>query len=402
MNKFGKIYLIYFIANLLPMVLYSIPELQKQLASSPDFSGFLLYFPYVSIGFIALAGFKYNQTRVFMISLLLAFGYYSVINPDLLLGLGLGKIRLRQIFALSYPLGITSILLSKENPLYHRRAILQFFLGFYPLLFFAGFFIYFPHTFNSFVNANVFKIKSLINFPQYSLIGPVGYASFVFFVKDERMPLFKMAILFCFISFFFAVHVGIDFNITKEKLILSSVISFLVISCVLLHAIFHTYWQKTYYDELTKIPNRRALEERLSGLPSKYSMAMIDVDHFKKFNDNYNHEMGDQVLVFIASLLEKHLDGQVYRYGGEEFCAIFPKTDAANAHASADKVRKMFKDQKIPIHLKNGTVRKVQITISIGVATAKPDSNPHDTIKAADKALYKAKKAGRNKVMKAA
>ena len=179
-------------------------------------------------------------------------------------------------------------------------------------------------------------------------------------------------------------------------------ISFLIISCILLHAIFHTYWEKTYYDELTKIPNRRALEEYLMGLSGKYTIAMIDVDHFKKFNDNYNHEMGDQVLVFIASLLEEHLDGQIYRYGGEEFCAIFPKIDPAKALESADNVRKMLKGKKIPIHLKNGTVRRVQITISIGIAKARPGPSPHVTIKAADRALYKAKKAGRNRVMKAA
>ena len=384
------------------MVLYSFSFLHEKLATSPDFSGFLLYFPYVSIGFIGLAGLKYNQTRVFVISLLLAFGHYSTVNPDILLGLGLGKIRLRQIFSLAYPLGITAILLTKENPLHHKRAILQLSLGFLPLIFFTGFFLYYPYAFNNFVSTNLFQLKGLINFPQYSLIGLAGYALFVFYNKDERISLFKMAILFCFITFFFAVHVGIDFNISKEKLILSSVISFFTISCVLLHALLHSYWQKTYYDELTKIPNRRALEERLTGLSGKYTMGMIDVDHFKKFNDNYNHEMGDHVLIFLASILDKHLDGQIYRYGGEEFCAIFPKMEQAEAYESAEKVRSMLKEQKIPIRLKNGTVRKVQITISIGLAKAKPNSNPHDTIKAADKALYKAKKEGRNKVIKAA
>ena len=164
MNKFKKNHIVYFILNLLPMILYSFPSLQEKLASSPDFSGFLLYFPYVSIGFIGLAGYKYNQARVLMISLLLGLGYYSITNPDTLLGLGLGQIRLRQIFSLAYPLGITLILLIKENPLYHRRSILQLFLGFFPLLFFTGFFIYFPHTFNVFVNANLFKLKGFINF----------------------------------------------------------------------------------------------------------------------------------------------------------------------------------------------------------------------------------------------
>ncbi|MCY4524304.1 MAG: GGDEF domain-containing protein [Halobacteriovoraceae bacterium] len=402
MSKYLKIYPIYLIANLIPIILYAFPVLQEKLAARPDFSGFLLYFPYVSIGFIGLAGFKYNQARLFTLSLLLAFGYYCVINPDLLLGLGMGKIRLRQIFSLAFPLGITLIFLTKENPAFHKRSLLQLAGGFFPLIFFSCFFMFYPYAFSKFVNSNIFKLKNIVNFPQYAIIGPLIYSICLVAIKDKRTTLFKMALLFCFISFFFSVHVGIDFNITKEKLILSSVISFLVISCVLLHAIFHMYWQKTYFDELTGIPNRRALEERLPWLSGKYSVAMIDIDHFKKFNDTYNHETGDRVLRFIANLLSKHIDGQIYRYGGEEFCVIFYKMDSITANQSAESARKILKQQKIPISLKNGSIRKVSITISIGIAQAKINTTPQDVIKEADHALYKAKKTGRNKIVKAA
>ena len=84
-------------------------------------------------------------------------------------------------------------------------------------------------------------------------------------------------------------------------------------------------YDMAYRDELTGLPGRRALNERLKGLGKHYSIAMMDVDHFKKFNDVYGHDIGDEVLKMVA----KHIGGitgggTAYRYGGEEFCVVFP------------------------------------------------------------------------------
>ena len=85
-----------------------------------------------------------------------------------------------------------------------------------------------------------------------------------------------------------------------------------------------------FRDELTGLPGRRALDERLRALPGRYTVAMVDVDHFKKFNDTHGHDIGDQVLRLVgARLAEVGGGGIAYRYGGEEFSVLFPHTRAA-------------------------------------------------------------------------
>ena len=83
-----------------------------------------------------------------------------------------------------------------------------------------------------------------------------------------------------------------------------------------------------YRDELTGLPGRRALNERLKMLGGNFTIAMLDVDHFKRFNDTYGHDVGDEVLKLVASRIRRvGGGGTAYRYGGEEFCIVFPRKD---------------------------------------------------------------------------
>src|SRR5438034_2616649 len=93
---------------------------------------------------------------------------------------------------------------------------------------------------------------------------------------------------------------------------------------ILLAAVLQESHRLAFRDELTNLPSRRALEERLSGLGPTYTIAMVDVDHFKQFNDTHGHHIGDQVLKLVAARLDEIGGGGVsYRYGGEEFCVLF-------------------------------------------------------------------------------
>ena len=84
-------------------------------------------------------------------------------------------------------------------------------------------------------------------------------------------------------------------------------------------------YHKAYLDELTNLPTRRALKEEMLKLGNRYTIAMLDIDHFKKFNDTYGHTVGDQVLKFTAALMKSTGGGgKAFRYGGEEFVIIFP------------------------------------------------------------------------------
>ena len=168
-----------------------------------------------------------------------------------------------------------------------------------------------------------------------------------------------------------------------------------------------------YRDELSGLPARRALNEALLQLPSRYAVAMVDVDHFKEFNDQYGHNVGDQVLRMVASrLLEVSGGGKAFRYGGEEFTVIFPGRSAGEAVPHLETVRRVIERSSFALRGKDrprkkpkkpkstGRPRKeVSVTVSVGVA--EPDrrhTTPDQVIKAADQALYRAKKGGRNQV----
>jgi len=187
---------------------------------------------------------------------------------------------------------------------------------------------------------------------------------------------------------------------------------------ILVIAIIQDSHNMAFRDDLTKLPSRRALNEQLPCLGSRYAIAMVDVDHFKHFNDNYGHDVGDQVLKMIASkLMDVTGRGRTFRYGGEEFTIIFPGKGVEEAAQHLEKLRQVvaeyqmyLRDNDRPKDDGRGKGRRsnkrperyVSVTVSIGVAEAGGRlSTPHEVIKAADEALYKAKNKGRNQVCSA-
>jgi len=169
-----------------------------------------------------------------------------------------------------------------------------------------------------------------------------------------------------------------------------------------------------YLDELTNLPSRRALTQSITTLGKNYSIAMVDVDHFKKFNDKYGHDIGDQVLKKLASQLRQVRGGKAFRYGGEEFTVIFPNKNLHEAHLFCNELCKnvanspfMLRSKKRPktkqqneiLKHKQAADKPLTITISIGLAERSQDLiSAEEVIKQADKALYKAKNNGRNQV----
>ncbi|MBF0135313.1 MAG: diguanylate cyclase [Magnetococcus sp. DMHC-1] len=162
-------------------------------------------------------------------------------------------------------------------------------------------------------------------------------------------------------------------------------------------------------DGLTGIANRRRLDEFLrqewgrSIRQGDVSLAaiLIDVDYFKKFNDNYGHQAGDQCLRDIASAMAATLERSadlVARYGGEEFACILPSTPMVGAVHLAEKIQKAVADLRIPHH--HSTVDTI-VTLSMGVASIvpTPECDPQSLFQAADQMLYDAKRSGRNRIM---
>ncbi|MFS1922122.1 GGDEF domain-containing protein [Vibrio lentus] len=171
-----------------------------------------------------------------------------------------------------------------------------------------------------------------------------------------------------------------------------------------------------FNDQLTNIPGRHALEVDMKHLGRKYSMAMVDIDHFKKFNDTYGHDIGDDVLKLVARILRETTGGaKAYRYGGEEFTIIFKgkNTEQVKEHLQVliseiqnyDMIIRNTHDRPDDHEVgmqnrgKNGKPTKVvNVTVSIGLSDSTTTKQPEEVLKLADNALYKAKETGRNKL----
>ncbi|HPJ06761.1 MAG TPA: GGDEF domain-containing protein [Deltaproteobacteria bacterium] len=182
---------------------------------------------------------------------------------------------------------------------------------------------------------------------------------------------------------------------------------------ILLISIIEVSHAMAFRDELTGLPARRALREELLKLGSEYCLAMLDIDHFKKFNDRHGHDVGDQVLRMVATRLARvGGGGRSFRYGGEEFTVIFPGRYAEDALEHLEELRKEVASSgfvirspmrprrrpKDPRRRPNGP-KTVSVTISIGAAWPDGSTRTADAVlKAADRALYRAKKKGRNRV----
>ena len=184
---------------------------------------------------------------------------------------------------------------------------------------------------------------------------------------------------------------------------------------ILIAALLQESHQLAFIDPLTGLPGRRALEERLRSLEGDYAIAMVDVDHFKKFNDTHGHAIGDQVLKLVGGRLGQTGGGGIaYRYGGEEFCVLFPGAGLEEAarelesmRDAIEKYRMAVRGEDRPKKTEEGAKRRgagaseqlLSVTVSIGVAAPSETlATPRQVLHAADEALYRAKQGGRNRV----
>src|SRR5467141_2111296 len=181
---------------------------------------------------------------------------------------------------------------------------------------------------------------------------------------------------------------------------------------ILVIAVIEASYMMAYRDGLTELPGRRALNEALPRLSGQFTVAMVDVDHFKRFNDTYGHDAGDHVLRLVAArLAQAPGGGTAYRYGGEEFALVFPGKGQDDCLPHLEELREIVETSRFTMRRrfrprvkpKNDKGRKsrqaITITVSIGVAERNHrHASPDQVVQAADKALYRAKEAGRNRV----
>ena len=197
---------------------------------------------------------------------------------------------------------------------------------------------------------------------------------------------------------------------------------------ILIASIIETSYAMAYHDELTGLPSRRAFNDATLRLEAPYTVAAVDIDHFKSVNDTYGHDTGDEVLCMVAAYLARVTGGgQAFRVGGEEFTILFPAKPAREVLDHLESLRKVIEespfrlrgkadrrsasrgqDRRTTAPRKKGARRKgkaahssgdLQVTVSIGIAEP-PGAESHieDVLNFADQALYAAKRGGRNRV----
>jgi diguanylate cyclase (GGDEF)-like protein len=155
-------------------------------------------------------------------------------------------------------------------------------------------------------------------------------------------------------------------------------------------------------DPLTGLYNRRGLQHRLDEQLAQntkdHYVMLLDIDHFKAYNDHYGHMMGDKALIRVSTAIRDAVRSRdiVARYGGEEFMVLLPHSDAQSAMRTAEQIRQQVYDLKIP-HMFNESVA-TNVTISIGIAPLIAN-NVNLALENADRALYEAKHLGRNSIL---
>ncbi len=364
------------------------------------------YSSYILFGLGMLLSIRFNQGRVFLIILLLTLfqlflNYYSRLSVHIttysqvlypvtciLLPLNIAifsQLKERGIFSLWGKIRISFILI--EMLVIYRIAV-----SIDPLI------------------QKIVDYK-FIKFPLEKMIMP-QVALLIFF-----LTLILFIIKAYFKNSIFEVRlIGVIISVFTALIFINDKLSFSIFlsaaGLMLITGVIEDSYSMAYLDELTGIPSRRALREDLMKLGNKYVIAMVDIDFFKKFNDKYGHDVGDDVLKLVASnLVQVTGGGKAFRYGGEEFTILFPGKsindmiphleDLRVQVSKSGYTRKPSKTQATKSKSKRGSSSQLFVTISIGVCEKSSKFKTYsDVIKGADKALYRAKKKGRNCVSK--
>jgi diguanylate cyclase (GGDEF)-like protein len=387
-------------------------------ASAVDF----YYYAVFSAGVLLAWRFHSNRTLFTLLTLLLAhraLGFFSGGHP---LNYGTGRIAL-EVLAFFLPLNFVLFSYIRERgfsvPATAPYLGVLFFESMVmallcrpgakssPLLFHA-----------SFLEHSLFKWSAVPEFGVFSFVIAVIFLAYRFFHLHQPFESgFLWSLIVVFVSF------------QKGGIHAPGSAYFATAGLILLSSIIENSYALAYHDELTSLPGRRAFNTALLRLEHPYTIAVADIDHFKKFNDTYGHDTGDQVLRLVASKLARVSGGgKAFRVGGEEFNILFEGTRMQTAlphleqlraaiEASFFHVREVAERRTAPRGADRRATRRkpakaklnstpsahpregLSVTVSIGVAEPTPQKDlVLQVIESADKALYRAKQAGRNRV----
>jgi diguanylate cyclase (GGDEF)-like protein len=377
-----------------------------------------LYVPYAVSLVGAVIGWRFNRSRLVFSLIAVSIGQWMLTGPANSIRPGSSAELGYMAYALLFPVGLLALSLFKERGLLTRHGLIR-----------AGIFAALAVAVLALAAADHWLVKDIAAAVQKSTVKllstpmvpnrwiPVTeipepaivafIATLVYFVARLVVlgnPPLESGALGGLLAGLLALHFVGD-NLAVSAFFTAAAVSMLT-------AAIQDGYRLAFVDELTGLPARRALTMETMKLGQRFAIAMLDVDHFKKFNDTYGHDIGDQVLRMVAGRMQRVAGGgRPFRYGGEEFTVIFPGKTAEEALPHLDALRESIKESGFTIrakdrpkakpskNAKNSGGKRVSVTISIGVSErSEKHPDPDAVIKAADQALYRAKKAGRNRV----
>jgi diguanylate cyclase (GGDEF)-like protein len=377
---------------------------------SPFSQELMHYAPYAVIMFAGLLSLRFGRSRVVCVLSAIGLAY---LGASCYLKDGQGSFSAKVVFhavSILLPLNLLIFIALRERKLLSSHGVLRFGFILLQVAAIAWVILFKQKDVLTFVTQEIFPNHYFpaTHVSQLTLI--IMILSFLFigvstFLKNTPI---KSGFLGVLVAVFFACNfAGIENNFS---------IYISVAGIILTISLIQDSHNMAYLDELTGLLSRRALNENMMMLGRRYTIAMLDVDNFKKFNDTFGHDMGDQVLKMVGSRMKKiRGGGEAYRYGGEEFTVIFLRKEMKQAAPHLEELRQAIEKHKIVIRGKDrpkdstrgkrergkkNVGRKVSVSISIGLAERHNGlRTPDDVIKAADKALYKAKRMGRNRTV---
>ena len=374
------------------------------------------YAPYPVLVVTMILSLLFNQTRLFFILYLTAIFLLLILgdlNPPEYFS-SIEEYKFIQLVFLVYLSTMLFFLYAKERGVFTLRGAFRLVLC--TALPVIPLFLAMDQTLisTSWLSLTIFpqEISQLLPLPDivvalYIVTLSLVLLSFLFATGSVESSFFALLIGAGLALYFFPAMAQVEFII------------FMALLAVLVFIIRNSFYL-AYRDELTGLAGRRSLREQMDKLGRLYSIAMIDVDFFKKFNDRHGHDAGDQVLKMVAKkIANAGSSSKAYRYGGEEFTLVFPGKAVKEVLPCLESLRKSLADEKFIIRdrsrSQNKSSRKnsasgkkgspskktVKVTVSIGVADNQgTGSTAKEVLKISDKALYRAKKKGRNRVSK--
>lgn len=411
------------------VIVWKWPEIQRYLNSTRELKAFFVFFPvlpYAALSIGMLMGFRYNSLGLMLASVILALSYFISIN----FSPGSRTHTVYEAYAFLIPLNIAFCSMLIKRHIFTSTGLLIGFLFIIQMVgagvicggidlsssflvsktdqLFPQFIqklVYFSSECRSFLRRGGLPVLTRMSAP--AAVSFIVVMTFMMARYLRTRDIFLAGYFGSLVAVFITVYAGFTDS--------ASVVFHVAAGLILIVTTVEASLLMAYNDELTGLPGRRSLNESMLNLGKKYTIAMMDIDHFKRFNDRYGHKTGDDVLKMVAAIL-KEITGsaRVFRYGGEEFAAVFSGKSVDESIPHLEKFRKAVEKSQFVIRKRSrkgktaknrsrgpaAAKKRVRVTISIGASEpGKKAPTPEKVIKAADKALYKAKKAGRNRVV---